>query len=256
MSIVLGGRKHEVEGTVSWLDDQNVPRATNTNRRTTWIRAIVLHTVHGKLGPLRQGIKPSTRAEAYAKYQAATKRMVSWDYTVDTDGTIVVSNDPLERYTWHAGLVNRYTVGIELVQDSDGSVYAGQIDALVRLVDFLTRVLGIQRQVPARKGVPIVGVLDRLTARGGAGADVCGVYGHRNVTPMRGAGDPGDHPFRALLDAGYEGFDFDAGEDLHTWTERQKRLGLRADGVPGAQTRRALEMAGYSHGLWVHRPTD
>jgi hypothetical protein len=248
--------------TISWLDDPKVPRTTDTNPRTLWIRAIVMHTVHGKVGRLLPGIKPSTRAETYAKYQANTSRNVSWDYTIDTDGTIVVSNDPIRRFTWHATDVNPYTVGIEMVQDDNGDLYEGQIAATVKFLDFLTRTLAdynhpIQRQVPmTTAGNPVKGIIARITDDAAA-KSVVGIYGHRNQTSNRGPGDPGDYIFEALLKANYKGFNLDLKEDVLFWKDIQTHLGVvPVDGVPGRTTQKALLAKAYPHGLWVQRPGD
>lgn len=260
MSIILGGRRLEVPcvETLCPADDAKLEWATDTNARPQPPQAIVLHTTSGKRGLLRKGIRPSKRAEAYAHYQAHTPRNVSWDFTIDTDGTVVQSNDPLIRATWQAGnsAINNRTLGIELVQDGDGAVYEGQLGAMVLFLDALTRELGIQRQVPTLNGQPDSRKLGRLFG-GNAGASVYGIYGHRNCAHDRGFGDPGDHPFAALLAAGYEGFDLEAGEDVGVWGERQRALGFDAaerDGKPGRKTRAALAAAGHAHGLWVGRP--
>lgn len=260
MGIVLNGQRIETPGleTISWLDDPKVPRATDTQPRRQRIRAVVLHTVKGIRGNLLPGSKPSTRAEAYAKYQANTSRDVSWDYTIDTDGTIIVSNDPIERFTWQAGAVNPFTLGIEMVQESNGDIYVDQVATLVRFLDLLTRELAdrghpIQRQVPWKNGAPVVGVISRIRTEG---TSVYGIYGHRNQTPDRGPGDPGDHVFRALIAAGYAGHDFDAGTDRDAWKAVQAGLGIAADGLPGNGTADALKRAGHAHGLLVRRPGD
>lgn len=273
MSIVLNGLKIATPGleTVSWLDDPHVPQATDGSPRTKWIRAIVLHTVHGKIGALKAGFKASTRAEAYAKYQANTSRDVSWDYTIDTDGTIIVSNDPLKKFTWQATSVNPFTLGIEFVQDDDGAVYSGQMDAGVKFLDFLTRELAkaghpVPRCVPVTaegkpvkaEGKPVKGVIPRI-AKADTAASVCGIYGHRNQTTNRGPGDPGDHIFNALLAAGYKGFHYETGQDLDFWKGIQQQLGITgssADGVPGRATQEKLMAAGHKYGLWTPRPGD
>lgn len=257
MSLVLGGRRFTPEWieTVCYLDDARIPRATDTNARTSQPQAIVLHTVHGRRGPLREGVRPNNRAEWYARYQANTSRRVSWDLTVDTDGTIIQSNDPVTRATWHAGntAINNRTLGIELVQDGDGAVYEGQLDALVTLLDVLTAELGIQRQIPVdSEGEPDSRKLARLVGPQ-QGRDVYGIYGHRNCSHDKGPGDPGDWPFFALMRAGYECFDYEHGVDLIAWKQRQAALSIDADGLPGAKTRLALEQAGHAHGLWVKR---
>lgn len=264
MSIVLNSQKIETPGleTVSWLDDPKVPKATDTNARTMWIRAIVLHTVHGKVGNIRPGnAPPSTRAESYAKYQANSSGDVSWDYTIDTDGTIIVSNDPVKFYTWHASAVNPWTIGIELVQESNGDLWEGQIAKTVTFLDFITRELAdreqpIQRQVPMGPlGKPVRGVIPRI-ANASSAKSVVGIIGHRNQTRNRGPGDPGDHIFEALLKAGYKGMNLDAQDDITFWKGVQHMLGTTEDGVPGPGTARALKARGHKHGLWVSRPGD
>ena len=265
MSIVINGKKIETPGlqTISWLDDPKVPQATDFNTRAMWIRAIVLHTVHGKSGRLLPGFsKPSSRAKSYARYQANTARKVSWDYTVGTDGTIIASNDPVKTYTWHAGDVNPYTVGIEFVQEDNGDLYEGQMDVVVRFLDVLTRELAdaghpIQRQVPmTSNGEPVKGVIARIENNDSA-KQVVGIYGHRNQTGQKPVGDPGDDIFHALLRAGYKGFNLDAKDDITFWKDVQARLGLSpADGIPGRATQQALLNAGNPHGLWVERSGD
>lgn len=265
MSIILDGKQYETPGldTISYADDPAVPQATDFQPRRERIKWIVIHTVHGKRCPvLRPGFsKPSKRAEQYAIYQANTSREVSWDFTIDTDGTIIQSNDPVRRYTWHAGAFNAFSLGIELVQDSDGTLYGGQMDVLVRFLDFLTRVLAglghpIQRQVPVTsEGTPVPGVIPRLS-KADTARQATGVVGHRNLTTNRGPGDPTDFPTLALLEAGYKGFNFGLREDVTFWKDVQTRLGISADGIPGTGTQQALLAAGYPHGLWVRRPGD
>jgi hypothetical protein len=206
VTLVIDGQRVETPGmeTISWLDDPAVPRVKDGRRRVPQsARAIVIHTVHGKLGRVADAPSaPSVRAERYARYQAGTAREVSWHITVDTDGTIVQSADVAAWTCWHATAVNGWTVGIELVQESDGTVYRAQLAAVVALCDLLCARLGIERRVPARGGVPIVGVVPRLTGTDGPWS---GVFGHRNQTRQRGAGDPGSSVFLALLAAGYAG---------------------------------------------------
>ena len=206
MTLIIDGQRIETPGleTISWLDDPAVPRVKDGRRRVPQsARAIVIHTVHGKLGPLSDvPSAPSVRAERYARYQAGTAREVSWHLTVDTDGTIVQSADIAAWTCWHATSVNGWTIGIELVQESDGTVYRPQLAAVVALCDLLCARLGIERRVPARAGVPIVGVVPRLTGTDGPWS---GVFGHRNQTRQRGPGDPGSAVFLALLAAGYAG---------------------------------------------------
>lgn len=209
MLIIAGERVPTAFESVCWLDDPKVPRATDGRARAAdTVKAIVLHTVHGARGALKSGGKPSKRAEAYARYQAATARDVSWHFTIDTDGTVVQSADPATWLCWHAGAVNAWTIGIELVQEQDGTLYEATMVACTALVELLCAAFQIPRRVPVdARGKPAKGVLAALTgARGSWG----GVFGHRNQTRNRGPGDPGDPPFEALLRAGFEGVRLDA----------------------------------------------
>lgn len=289
MSIVLNGNKYEIPNlkTVSFLDqvERKLPNgkvriqpafgpAIHGKARDTWIRGIVVHTNRGQL-PARivPGGKDMQRDIALARYQASSTRVAGWDYTADTDGSVAVSNDPWDLYTYHAGTVNQYTVGIEMVQDTNKpyNLYEDGLDATVLLIDYLTNRLGIQRQIMCydaskdkwREGV-IPGRLqsprDRTKLRKEpTGGDVVGIYGHRNITTNKGPGDPGNAIFDKLKEAGYEMFDISTGQDREVWTKRQQDLGLDAslcNGVPGPETRRALALAGKNYGMWVPRPMD
>lgn len=246
----------------TWLDgDPRVTRVTDGYPRTHGVVGIVLHTVHGRRGPLRATCGPSERAEFYARYQATTTRDVSWHFTVDTDGTVVQSADPVLWATWHAGHANDRTVGIELVQDADGVANAlcgDQLGALVKLLDALAPACGVPRVTPVRGGVPFAGLFRE---------DIWpGVYGHRNIwtikdghhVPVRGHGDPGDHPFVALLAAGWTGAEvppqvLDGHDDFDATRDRirvaQTVLGVTSDGIIGPVTRAALAAWQRAQGL-------
>jgi hypothetical protein len=242
MSIILNEQKIEIPTikTLSWQDPEasafGIKEVTDKSSRKTWIRAIVCHTTKGKLGQLLPGFGPKTdRAIKYAKYQTQTDRDVSWDFTCDFDGNWIVQNDPLKFYTWHAGAVNGYTCGFEIVQDETGNMYENQVAKAVEFIDFLTAKLGIQRQIPwdVKNNKPFKYTIERI-AGSNHGKDVVGVYCHYHQTNNRGFGDPGPWLQIALKEAGYETYAFD-GDDREVWKERQKTLGIEADGVPGIQ---------------------
>lgn len=211
MSLIIAGERVSTAfESVSWVDNpREVPKATDGRARAKdAAKAIVLHTVHGKRGALKTGGKPSKRAESYARYQAATARDVSWHFTIDTDGTVVQSADPALWLCWHAGAVNGWTVGIEIVQDPSGTLYEATLASVVALCELLCASLAIPRRLPVNaRGKPAQGVLTALTGKRGPWG---GVFGHRNQTRNRGVGDPGDQPFEALLRAGFEGARLDA----------------------------------------------
>jgi hypothetical protein len=264
MSIILNEKLLTIPGvkTVSWLDPEaarmGVKEVTDKSKRNTWIRGIVCHTIHGKLGKLLPGLGPDTDIDTkLARYQVNTTRNVSWDFTCDLNGEWLVQNDPLKNFTWQATSVNGYACGLELVQRDNGDLYEGQIAKAVEFIDFLTAKLGIQRQIPwdmvnncpPRGTVP--GILD-------GGEDVIGVYNHAHQTTNRGYGDCGPWLPMALKAAGYETFAFN-GDERTVWKARQKAVGIPAaqcDGLPGPATVRALKASGKAHGMFVSRPID
>jgi hypothetical protein len=201
--------------TVSWLDDPKLPHIgardsdDGFSRSAGSILAVVIHTSKGETGPLRTTPSaPSTKAESLARYQGRSSRDVSWHFTIDVDGTVVQSADPDVWACWHAGQVNGRTVGIELVQLDDLALYPAQLAAAAWLVELLCARYAIPRTVPVGPGCePWTRIIPELMRRpeGDSGASWRGVYGHRNCSRRRGAGDPGDHVVRALLATGFVG---------------------------------------------------
>ena len=243
MSVVLGGQRVEIPGveTICWLDDQlAVPKATDGRPRRAAVRSIVAHTVSGvRSHRLVPGPgKPSKAAEWYARYQAKSERVVSWHFTVDRDGTVAWSADPLAWTCWHANTVNDYSAGFEMLQDEDGTMYEATIRAAVAVILFLVRfehpLMAVQAQMPWRDGRPDAGLLWRAGPEYATqcGRNLVGVYGHRNVwvwrshqdaagkhvrtvdskgrsfpDTVRGFGDPNDYLFDALHARGFETFE-------------------------------------------------
>jgi hypothetical protein len=169
---------------------------------------------------------------------------------VDYDGAVSCCADLLRTATYHAGAVNNVTIGIEIAQGSRAELYAGQLEAVVVLCDWLTKRFGIQRQIPDGYHGPI----ERLET---GARDFVGVFGHRDCSVTRGAGDPGDEIFRLLAAAGYEAWNLAQRQDISVWKARQHQLGLlTCDGIPGPSTVAALALAARPGGLWVKRPGD
>lgn len=266
MSIILNEQKFEIPGvkTISWKDSEGaalgLKEVSHKSPRKTWLRGIVCHTIHGKLGSLLDGLGPNTDIDLVnAKYQVNTTREVSWDFTEDMNGDWLIQNDPLKFYTWQASQVNGYTCGFEMVQQNNGDLYKGQIAKAVEFIDFLTAKLGIQRQIPwdVKNDKPFRGTVARI-AGPNAGKDVVAVYCHYHQTVNRGFGDPGPWLQTALKEAGYETYAFD-GDDKEVWKVRQRALGIpesECDGIPGPATVRALAASGKKHGMFVQRPID
>lgn len=183
-----------------------VPQVHDGRRRVEPVLSFVVHTVHGVQGDLVETASaPSSRAEQYARYQARTPRDVSWHYTLDTDGTLLVSAD-VRWACWHAPPTNGWSVGMELVQESSGRLYGPQLDVAVKVIATACDLLQIPKRVPVdAHGDPQHEAIRAWQPRveGGRSERWPGVLAHRNVTTNRGPGDAGDAVMRRLLAAGF-----------------------------------------------------
>lgn len=258
MSLILDGKAVDVAGldVRSWLDvaSMRVLREDARPRRTRWVRSIVLHTTQGD-EPQRvcPGRGPTGLAARTVAAWGNDSRHAGAHLIVDGDATVWCLADIVRDATFHATSLNEVSVGIELAQTRQLEVWQAQLDAVVVLVDALTRLLGIQRQVHA----PYRGSDHPVPRLAAGGEDCVGVFGHRDQSEDRGKGDPGDAIVLELRRAGYEAWDFAAGRDLAAWRIRQRSLtGLNEDGVPGPVTVAAVASAGRPHGMWVPRPGD
>jgi len=290
--IIRGARIQVPFECRNWVNDPTgVKLHTKVNARKRACRLITTHTVHGRTCKrLRAGGKPSNRDLTWARSHFNSERKASTDAYVDTDGSVVWANDPALAYTWGAGAVNPYAMHIELVTDEDGTLYEDTLRSYGELVVASARGLGIQLQTPwdPATGSPYAGrLIDCDPER--EGRNTVGVIGHRNVwthptiidpatkkpkrdasgkilkdhtryIPQRGFGDPNDLPFIWLVEKhGVERQTFHLGagqtepEVARVWKERQKRLGIDADGLPLAGTVAALKAAGYPDGIWALR---
>jgi hypothetical protein len=267
MPVIINGQPEEVRGleSISYIEDPRLRlrQGEDMARRVEpLVRGIVLHTSKGIPGGgdqrpqvIRPGIGPSVDAGVRcSRFWSASRANAGAHLVVDFDGAVSCCADLLAEAAYHAGPVNQSTIGIEIYQGSDAELYEEQLDAVVLLVDWLTRRFGIQRQIPDRyRGTAI----PRLSIAGAAGKDYFGIYGHRDVSTGRGAGDPGSAVFQKLFRAGYEDWNIGDYEDQAVWKGRQRAHGIAPDdGVPGPKTVAALAAAGFPHGLWTWRPGD
>jgi hypothetical protein len=245
--------------TITFLDDIKCKLGSRSFRKRNAqeqknICAIVCHTTKGIPGGkdlTKQTInnEPGKSSNAgprmCATWQADQSKFGGAHFIIDYDGMVYQCADIYLDAAYHAELANGNSVGIEICQNTDASLHEIQIQNNTKLVFELTKILGIQRQICKlpyeHKPVKCLeGKLNRY-----------GIFGHRNLTSNRGSGDPGDFVLQALADSGFEQFDYDQGEDLQTWKERQQSLGIAADGVPGPHTVEALNNASYANGIWV-----
>jgi hypothetical protein len=262
--IVVNGKAVEVPGVTvhNFLDDKTLALADYDGRlrSTKWVRNIVLHCTVGDAQVVAPGVGPTAGWwKRYPDIWASDRKpdggrnLHGAHAVIDLDGVVGWYADALLVHVYHCGQVNNeYSVGIELKQQPDGTIFQVQIDTAIEVVATLCEVLGIQRQVH----LPYHGRVASLSD----GRDVVGIFGHRDCDANRGAGDPGNAVLTALVaKGGCERFDFAAEEDKRAWRTRQADLNdqgcaLTVDGVPGPATCGALKSKGYSFGLWQSRP--
>lgn len=215
-----------------------------------FVHLVVAHTTKGIAKQhVIPGRGPGGRGRSVADFWRGDPEHSAAQIVIDSDGTALCLCDIALICAYHATVSNRFSVGVEIFQESDGGVYQASYDAAVLLLPALCRLFEFPAQIP---GAPYTGHPLRRMLDGGH--DVVGIVGHRDNTERRGIGDPGDELFRQLELAGCESFDIDAGQDLAAWRRRQQYLngwhnaGLNVDGVPGPLTMRALATHGYPSG--------
>lgn len=172
------------------------------------------------------------------------------------DGSTLNPADLYRFIGWHAGSydadANPRSWGHEIKELFGGGVRRQALKACVEITFADTNALGVQQQIPKayKKNTP------NPRFRNG-GRDIVGVHGHRDVTHDRGHHDPGDEIWRMLAVAGFEVFDFYAGEDLDVWAKRQAWLREEGhyhgaiDGIAGQMTTSACLVAGLPGGIWA-----
>lgn len=218
-------------------------------RKTRWVRNVIVHNTKNRKTWVAVGKGPETHLEdRIARLWATDGRHAGAHLSIDWDGTVACHCDLLLHAAYHAGRINDTSIGIELYEDSKGKVYEHQLEVAVKVIDFLTTMFQIQRQIP-----PSVSNKEISRAARG-GKDLVGVFGHCHAYKGK-ANDPGIHIFEYLETAGYEVLNFWADEDLMIWKSRQAKLGFDpedCDGVAGPMTVDALQAVGHHCGLWEH----
>lgn len=271
--LIINGKEIQVPGLkiINWKDDPQIRLRIGNDgrpRNTRWVRCIVPHITGGPVGgdyrtnPWKY-VQPGRHsgdvmANKVIRYWTSSNNSGGAHLIVDWDCDILCTADLLTEVSYHATTVNEVSIGIEMVRGrTDGLMYTDQLDTCVALIDTLTRIFGIQRQIqrPYRKYNP--------PPRISAGAkDVVGVFGHRDQTTGRGPEDPGEPIMELLMAAGYESVDYYHDEDLNIWKLRQREMQLRGhysgaiDGIAGPGTTKALKLDGMPQGLWTPRPGD
>ena len=219
--------------------------------RSRWPQFGILHKTKAD-DPERVLSSPGPRgmAERVAKFWQDDPAH-SGAHLVASDDLVACLADLVSFEAWHGNQSNLRSFGMEMYEEMGGIVREGTLANAMRVVLAAAEHLGIQLQVP-RPGT-YRGPMKRFED---GGATLVGFFGHRDVTPTRGRWDPGEAIWARLISAGAEAFDFDAGEDLAVWKQRQRDLNdrghhLLVDGIPGPATTAALADEGYRGGVFA-----
>jgi hypothetical protein len=231
-------------------------------RPTRWVRQVIVHTTKG-LWP--QPVSPGAGNRQHAAQVANMWREdpvhSAAQIIVDSDGSVACLCDLARIASYHAEGSNPWSIGIEMYQEVDGSVYEATLSATAILVKALCESFGIPEQFPCGpyRSVPLARMEVQRDGRRHqlGGPDVVGVLGHRNNTSARGRGDPGDEIWLRLAALGFEALDYDAGEDLAVGKQRQAVLNahgerLVVDGLVGPASMAAARRQGFVRWRDVH----
>jgi hypothetical protein len=258
--LIIDGHEEQVAGlsvtplsVVNYKDDPRLklkPGHSMRARGTRWIRSIVAHNTKNIETVLKPGKGPSRDLghRLISFWSLDSTKPAGAHLAVDWDGAIFCMADLVRDAAYHASSMNEYSIGIETFEDEHGVIYETQLATLMKLILWLCDRFGIQHQCPVDSQQ-----IGRL-AKGGK--DCNGVFGHCNQYHVGKAHDPGQHVLEGLVKIGFKQFHFSGpptgvlGDDKSEWASIQQKLGLDIDGVPGTETRDALQAAGFENGIY------
>lgn len=216
--LVIDGKKVMVDGVnvVNFLDDTELVLADHCcSRRRHDVRFIVLHTTHGypdHENPTPQRVRDEAASEEHctakktiAYWRKPDARIGGAGVVVDADGTCYCLCDLATVAAYHCVGMNQISVGIEVVQQSDSSLFRRQLDVVVLLIEALQQ----HFELPRTAAMPYRGCRAEFDVDAKGNKSYCeglggvGVVGHRDCSGNRGSGDPGDFLMQAFVDAGW-----------------------------------------------------
>ena len=201
--LLYNGIAQPVDGVevVNYLDDKDwtlpIPKCGTYRRKLP--QCVILHTTGGypdRDHPTPQRIRSEAaqpkhcRAASTLSYWRNSSRIAGAHILIDADGTCYVLTDLTDMATYHVPDWNHLSIGIEVVQQSDSSLFEAQLGTVGAVVDALVTKLSLPRVATGA----YAGVRPDVTG--------VGVVGHRDLTSSRGFGDPGDFVMAAAVRRG------------------------------------------------------
>lgn len=176
----------------------DIPKQGTARRKP--VAHVVLHTTGGypdSKHPTPQRIRSETAEAKHCQarnvhaYWSRTDRIGAAHILIDADGAVYQIADLSTRAMYHCVGYNQVSIGVEVVQQSDSSLFAAQLVSVVALCSWLADTFKLPRSV----AMPYLGWRKSVSG--------IGFIGHRDVSANRGSGDPGDFVMEALVDAGW-----------------------------------------------------
>lgn len=230
-------------------------------RKTRWVRQVIVHSTGGIPMTVRPGAGPGGECPRFADIWQTDPTSSAAHLLVDSAGTVACLADLAYVCAFHAEGSNDWSVGIEMVQARDGTVYRATVDATAVLVEAICDAVGIPFQFHAGEyhGEPLLRmeVSDGGHRHNLGGPDCVGVFGHRDNTSARDRWDPGDAIYAALAARGAEGLDYATEQDIKVGMARQAALNavasgrselapLAVDGLVGPRSLSRARLLGYA----------
>jgi hypothetical protein len=234
------------------------------------VNKAIWHTTKG-IDPQRivPGAGPDGKDKLVADFYRGDPAHNAAPLVIDCDGSVACLADLATTCAFHATTANDSSVGIEMYQLGDGTIYQATLDAAALLAPALSEALDFPFQFASDTWIK-GRIIERLK---NGGTDCVGHFGHRDQAWMfpehitdpatrakypngyacRGRGDPGDAWYQAMIAAGAEPLKFRIFEDITLWKRRQiimnsKGARLAVDGIPGPATMAAMRRLGYRSG--------
>lgn len=213
MPLIVGGQQIQTSyETLDWINNPDKIKNVVTVGKHGGPRSHTFQTpvgvcLHNFTGSRQVIVAPGKGSEvrsfAVARMFANPKgRKASCHLIITAAGRVLCLADLKQHKTFHAGLCNDWSIGIEIQKDKDFKMYEACLDTAVEVCEDLHNIFSIPKIIPADNKNSLVveeGFMPMITKV----KPYKGFFGHRNCSTNRGPGDPGNTIFERLLLKGW-----------------------------------------------------